>query len=330
MRICIVGHFDDNIQEGVRNVSIEIAKILKKKGVFVLTINISIRIPWKKINDFHPDIIHFVLTPTIGGLFVGKLTAYFCRDAKIVISAIHNSLNRSYFLRFLRPDLLIVQSKESEFFFNSLGYSTETIPNGVDINKFHPFEPNIKINLREKMDYRPDDFILLHLASFTKERNLSVLSNIIQRENCKILIIGREHEKIDPILVDELEKSGCRIEIKNFERIEEIYNIADCYIFPTIDKKACIETPLSVIEAMSCNLPVISTKFGALPDFFYRSINGLFFVDTEEDYIKFIRLLKLKKISVTTREAVVGYSWENIGDRLIKTYNKLILSKITR
>ena len=36
-------------------------------------------------------------------------------------------------------------------------------------------------------------------------------------------------------------------------------------MFSTVDPKACIETPLSVLEALSCNIPVITTKFGSLP-----------------------------------------------------------------
>ena len=328
MRVCIIGHFNDNIQEGVRNVSKEIAKTLDKKCITVFRVNISMILPWKKINDFHPEIIHFVISPTIGGLVIAKITSYFCRDAKIVISAIHNSLSKNhFFLKYLAPDLMLVQSKESELFFKSLDFPVETVLNGVDVIKFQPINLDQKIILRKQMNFKTDDFILLHLASFTTQRNLSVLSDIIQRERCEILIIGRDHEKVDPTLIDNLKKSGCRIEIKNFENIEEIYNIADCYIFPTNNKSACIETPLSVIEAMSCNLPIISTRFGALPLIFNNSKHGFYFFDNEEDCIKIIKILKQKNNIISTREQVLDLSWENLGEIFIKKYQTLIQSR---
>ena len=50
--------------------------------------------------------------------------------------------------------------------------------------------------------------------------------------------------------------------------LEEIYALSDCYVFPTTDRRYCVEMPLSVLEAMSCNLPMLTTRFGALPGVF--------------------------------------------------------------
>jgi len=327
MNVCVIGHFNEDIQEGVRNVTKELVKTLEKKGISVLPVMISKILPWKKIQDFHPDIIHFVITPTIGGLLIAKITAYFCNDAKIVVSAIHNSIDKRYsFLRYLAPDLIFVQSKESEMFYKSLNFSVEVLPNGVDIEKFKHCSVDEKIQFRKQMNFKEDDFILLHLASFTSQRNLSIFKEILIREPCEVLIIGREHEKVDQDLINELENAGCRIEIKNFPRIEEIFQLADCYVFPTIDRRACIETPLSVLEAMSCNLPVISTRFGALPSIFEKKIDGLFFIEHEDDYVRFIKIIKEKKFISTTREQVLKLSWENVSDRMVEKYKDLIQS----
>ena len=327
MKVCIIGHFNEDIQEGVRNVTKELVKNLEKKGISVFPVTISKILPWKKIQNFHPDIIHFVVTPTIGGLLIAKITAYFCNDAEIVISAIHNSIDKRYFfLRYLAPDIIFVQSKESELFYKSLNFSVTVLPNGVDAEKFQPCSFDEKIKLRKRMNFKDDDFILLHLASFTSQRNLNVFKKIKNHETCEVLIIGREHEKIDQELINELEKAGCRIEIKNFQRIEEIFQLADCYVFPTIDRRACIETPLSVLEAMSCNLPVISTRFGALPSIFEKKIDGLFFIDHEDDYVRFIKVIKERTSPISTREFVLKLSWENVSDRMVEKYKDLIQS----
>ena len=131
----------------------------------------------------------------------------------------------------------------------------------------------------------------------TKERNLDVFKDIQNQDGNLVLIIGRQYENADKQVIDELEEAGCNVWIKHFPDIEEIYNLSDCYVFPTINKKACIEMPLSVMEAMACNLPVITTKFGALPRVFDQT-DGLFFVDENKDIykIKCICLLTFKSI----------------------------------
>jgi glycosyltransferase involved in cell wall biosynthesis len=110
------------------------------------------------------------------------------------------------------------------------------------------------------------------------------------------------------------------------EHIEELYALSDCYVFPTNpkDRTKSIEGPLSVLEAMSCNLPVITTRFGALPRMFGESHDGLFFVDGDEDIPEIIDLLKTNRIKIKTREAVSSYSWERIGSRLNDIYIELI------
>ena len=72
--------------------------------------------------------------------------------------------------------------------------------------------------------------------------------------------------------------------------IEEVYALSDCYVFPTppMNKINSIEIPLSVLEAMACNLSVITTKFGALPKVFEEG-DGLIFVDDGEDGERAIR-----------------------------------------
>jgi glycosyltransferase involved in cell wall biosynthesis len=327
MKVCLIGHFNENIQEGVRNVSKKIAESLENKGVSIYSINVGKILPWLEIRKFNPDIIHFILTPTIGGLIIAKITALFCGNSKIVISAIHNSLSKPNFLiNFLAPDLILVQSTESELFYKHHHFPVSLLFNGVDTKKFQPSSLERKKQLRKQMNFTDDDFILLHLASFTPQRNLSVFPKIIDHESCKVLLIGRPHEIVDLDLIDELKKNGCRIEIKFFENIEDIYHVADCYVFPTIEKNACIETPLSVIEAMSCNMPVITTRFGALPLIFNSKINGLYFVEDIEEYTNCIRNIREHNPMISTRDAVDDLSWDKISNTLLEKYEELYLS----
>jgi glycosyltransferase involved in cell wall biosynthesis len=110
--------------------------------------------------------------------------------------------------------------------------------------------------------------------------------------------------------------------IKHFSNIEDIYRLSDCYVFPTIDKKACIETPLSVLEAMACNLPIITTRFGSIPRLF-NNINGLIFIDSLNPN-QYIKSLVEGKAMIQTRDAVMKYSWNSIIEKLITYYISLL------
>jgi glycosyltransferase involved in cell wall biosynthesis len=120
----------------------------------------------------------------------------------------------------------------------------------------------------------------------------------------------------------ELERVGCTVWKSFFKRIEEIYAMSDCYVFPVKSEKNAIQLPLSVLEAMACNLPVITTKFGALPYVFTEG-NGLFFVEKDDDFLYALDEIKMG-LSPNTRGKVSPLSWTNLTVGLEKIYKNLL------
>lgn len=320
MKVCLVGHFSDNLDEGVRNVGKSIAKELRLKGIDVLTIDAGSVKNLKVIHDFKPQVLHFILSPTKYGILLAKLYSLLFFRSKVIISAVHPDVQASPLMKLLSPDLVLVQSHASDAAFRSIGYKTEFLYNGVNLNKFQPVTPAEKSRLRQKYGIPPGKFVLLHLASLKKERNLSVLTSIQNEEN-HVLVVGREKDNSDAEVIAELQNAGCTVWVKHFDTIEDLYNLSDCYIFPTVNKKACIETPLSVTEAMACNLPVITTRFGALPGMF-SDVPGLYYAENSEEILKAIQIIK-KDPEAYTRENVAGYSWERITSQLCTIYEMI-------
>jgi glycosyltransferase involved in cell wall biosynthesis len=269
-----------------------------------------------------PDIIHFVLSPTVLGLIIAKMISLIIPGKKIVISAIHPAINERKIYQLLAPDLILVQSKSSEILFSNLGFKTKIFPNGINIKKFFQYELTEKQQIRSKFKIPSDKFVILHLASITKERNLEILCNLQKGNDYQVLIIGRVHETIDLEIYTQLKKAGCTVWIEHFPKIEEIYNLADCYVFPTIEKKACIELPLSVLEAMACNIPVITTRFGALPNIFTEG-DGLFYYENFDELSSHLKKIMGNELSVITRKKVIPFSWDNLVPELIKIYETL-------
>lgn len=322
MKICIVGHFSDRRDEGVRIVGKQIASLLEKDGQEVHRIEISSLSQLTGMRKISPDIVHIVLSPTTPGIMVSKAVSIINYRAKFILSAVQPSVSGGKLLRLFKPDLTLVQSEASQRTFDSLGYPTQYFINCIDIDRFSPCSQSDRVELRKKYDLPLNSFVLLHLASLTRERNLEIFKDLAKNGNNTVLIIGRENEHSDPELVKELREAGCLVWIKHLDKIEDIYHLSDCYVFPTIEPKACIETPLSVLEAMSCNLPVITTRFGALSRVFNEK-DGLSFVNDVNEIPVTIERVKLSN-GVKTRAMVLPYSNAEMSRRLIDIYKKVI------
>lgn len=323
MKVCLVSHFVDNPDEGVRTVAKTMSKLFDKFGIEHKCINITNLRVIKEIYEYDPDIVHYVLSPSLPGYIMGNLISYLLPKSKTVFSAIHSSIPKLKILSIFKPDLVYVQSYKSEEIFSCLGVDTLFLPNGVDINKFRPCNALEKIELRKKYDMPINKFIILHLASMKTGRNLDVFKDLQKHEQYQVLIIGRESEDLNDDLYTELINCGCMVILKYYSNIQEIYNLSDCYVFPTLDPKYCIETPLSVLEAMACNLPVISTRFGSLERLFKKNGNGLVFIDSKSDILKYATLIQNNSIHINTRDLIMPYSWDIIGETLVKSYANL-------
>ena len=105
--------------------------------------------------------------------------------------------------------------------------------------------------------------------------------------------------------------------------IEKVYALADCYIFPTANPFNSIETPLSVLEAIATNLPVISSAFGGLPETFPEG-EGLVYAHSQAEFIDALRRLRENRTRVRTREKVMENSWEAVAARLENIYRSVL------
>jgi len=325
MKVCLIGEFEGNLDEGMRKTSYYLANELRKHYQ-LLTIDVRdcfSKYFWNLIKRFEPDIIHYLHGPSLKSFALMKLISLYYKDAKTIISAIHPKIF-PFFLKviyILRPNLVLVQSVEMEKLFKRAGCEVYFLPSGVDIKKFKPVTVDRK-KLREKYGISEKKFIILHVGSIKKGRNVQLLEKL-QKEDNQVIIIGALSTGIEKKLLIRLRRAGCIVWPQYFKNIEEIYALSDCYIFPTppSNKINSIEIPLSVLEAMACNLPVITTRFGALHRLFDEG-DGLFYFDEEKEIYDIIKTIK-KGVDIKTRNKVVAFSWEELGKKLKDIYGKV-------
>ena len=102
-----------------------------------------------------------------------------------------------------------------------------------------------------------------------------------------------------------------------FPNIEEIYALADCYLFPVIWGNT-ISMPLTILEAMAANLPIVSLEYP-----FFSILNlDISTYENLDQMQEILATLKInsKQLDVTNRAAVIDFSWKNLSKKLEKLY----------
>lgn len=146
------------------------------------------------------------------------------------------------------------------------------IPNPIDTEVFKPLDRN---TIREKYGIKQEKTVLLfgavnavsavhkgyeYLISAIKR-----LSEIYDTSNIELVVFGS----------DGGDNNICNISISylgrlNEEEMVEAYSLSDIYVFPSIDDNF----PGTVLEASSCELPIVSFTTGGVPDIVEHKVTG--------------------------------------------------------
>lgn len=120
------------------------------------------------------------------------------------------------------------------------------IPNAIDPEKFYKMN---KVDVRAKLGFENDDFIVSFMGSFDQRKGILRLSEAIKQVNrAKVIYIGS----------GELVPKGEEILFIGklpHDHICEYLNASDVFVLPTL-AEGCSN---AILEAMACGLPIISS-----------------------------------------------------------------------
>ncbi len=213
-------------------------------------------------------------------------------------------------------DIVLVQSRASADVFHGLGCKTALLPGGVDLTTFHPAGRQEKRLLRLKHGFLDDDRVVLHIGHCNRGRSVMTLARLVEH-GFKVVLIASTSTLVDQQLLRELRHSGVMVITEYIESIEHYYQLADCYVFPVFNATSAVDAPLSILEAMACNLPTVTTRFGALPGMFQPG-NGLYYADTEQEIVCLVKQA-LEEQDCRTLEKVRPYSWDGVAATIVQT-----------
>lgn len=332
MNVCLLGDFSENLDEGYKNTSHYLATGLERQNTVVrLNAKRAATVEfWRGFARARPHIVHAIAQPTHQSLFLVDMLRRFWPRARTVISALRaecffsdGEVKHSHHcvMRLARPDLVLVQTPDSTALFEQLGCAVAPLPNGVDLERFRPVTRDCRRQLRRDYGLDPDRPVVLHVGHLQRARNLLSLE-ALSRAQIQVLVAGSVYMGTDHSLFQQLENAGFHV-LKGYQsHIERLYMLADCYVFPPRPGNS-LTMPLSVLEAMACNLPVISTPFRGLAHAFAEG-NGLSFVENTDDLLPCVQEVLASPDLPTTREMVSDYSWQAVVDQLEVYYQELL------
>lgn len=325
MRICLVGDYTGDPDEGLKNIAFYLASNLEDRGHAVHRSNVTKFYRARFYHDvraFDPDIIHYV--PGIGWkniLLTRGLSAL--TGARVAISAVDAKTHDVplWLLKALGPAVVFTQDGEAETLVRQAGQRFRHVPNGVDTDRFRPLPEKRRREVRESYDIDPDAFVVLHVGHLTEKRNLSLLTDL-QNQGHQVVVAASKFFDSQTDLVNELVNAGCQLVRGYVSNIEELYASADCYVFPTAAGDT-IQMPLSVLEAMACNCPVVTREHPGVTDALEEG-GGLYFEASDQAIVDRVDALAEGDLDIHTAEKVKPFSWGGIADIVLDEYAAIL------
>ena len=286
------------------------------------------------------DIVHFhsPLFTFLYGLLKKKefpliMTTHYLLDVKLNDSAA--TIYNSFIKRMTRyigknVDRIICVNDDYIPVFKEWGVKPNKlvyIPNGVDIKKFSSGKSKFENKFKNHK-------VILYFGRLHYQKNVDLLIRSFKSikekvEKVKLVIVGtgNDFDKLKKMSLDDQD-----IIMTGFVSDEDLVNylrVADVVVFPSRGENASF----TLMEAMACELPVISSDVGNAKKILGEDRGVLLKRYTEEEIAEIcIDILnnekKAKKIGKDARKYVEKHhSWENISKKTQELYKEVINEK---
>ncbi|MCF8066985.1 MAG: glycosyltransferase family 4 protein [Desulfobacterales bacterium] len=205
-----------------------------------------------------------------------------------------------------------VVSRDVEKYYGRSG-NIVIIPPGVDTERFNP--ANIKKRrkqARKENGLQENELAVLFVGSAFQRKGLEKLLSEI-RDNMRLFVVGKG---------DKLAKFNRLIKKYGIEKkviltgiqkdVQKYYALADMVVLPSSSEAF----GMSILEGMTCGLPVIVSGNCGVADLIEHNRNGLV-MKTDSDLGKYLHQLHSKeerlRLGTQAEETARTYTWERVG-----------------
>lgn len=164
------------------------------------------------------------------------------------------------------------------------------IPAGLDCDLFKPALKNSEV--MQRLGISKDAIKILFVGRFVQEKGIFDLLNAfskIQNQNVELLIVGAGTTET----TEEIHKLSSYLDLTpkikflgsiNYSEMPQIHNIADIFCLPSAVTKFWAEQfGYSLVEAMACGKPAVSTYSGSIPEIVKHQRTGLLVEQHNQD-----------------------------------------------
>ena len=221
-------------------------------------------------------------------------------------------------------------SRELENIFNVPNHKLHFIPNGIDRTLTHGHYKKNK-SLRNELGIKDNEIVLINVNRLEPDKRIHFVIDIFDElkktlQNVKLIIIGTG--SLENNLKSMIKKS------KNTESIIHLKNLKDKqlynYLFSSdifLNVALTRYMLLTVMEAMACKLPIISTA--PLDGLVSDGVNG-FVLDSKspstivKNIISMVKCNELDTMGNNSFERIKDYTWENVAEKAIDAYENIL------
>ena len=209
------------------------------------------------------------------------------------------------------------------------------IHNGVDVNKFKP--PVDKRKAKQALGLNPDDIAVLSVGRLYARKGLFTLIEsmpaVVKRfRRVKFIISGKGQSDEMRKLVAHATSLGIRENIlftgyTPDEKLPGLYQAADVFAFSTYYE----HHPFAVLEALSSQLPVVTTNVGGIPETIMDGKDGFMCppFNSQEFSDRILYLLEhrgaAEEMGFQARRTIVKrFDWRIVVQKVLKVYDEAL------
>ena len=227
----------------------------------------ALKIAKKIIREFNPDVVHANMFHAI---IFSRILRLFTKIPKLICTEHSNNYHGKvrklceHCTDFLSDLDTNVSQMATDYFVESGVFSRKksiAMYNGIDGKRFCK---TFNFELRKKLNIQENDFVFINVSRFNEAKDHKTLIKAFykvhqKKNNTKLLLVGdgELHNEIVQ-LIDGLKLNQFVILAGVRFNTEDFYNASDCFVLSSIYEGF----GLVLVEAMSCELPVISTDCG--------------------------------------------------------------------
>lgn len=276
--------------------------------LFYIIVILYLAIKRKKFDVIH---IHGDWSSLLFGRTIKKQTS-----SQLLLFSIHGDITSGFFHKKVLPRLLnsvdqvFVTGHKAAQTINQFGAKRAVFqPSGID-----------KIYTSGKsVEKQKTDFKVITVANLVKVKNITFLLSIAKKmNNISFIIVGDGPEKKQ--LINQILKNGIsNVDLLGYKDPKELvglYKTSNCFLMTSLSEG----TPTSIMEAMACGLPIISSNAGGIQNLVLDHINGFVIPDFKvSHYMEKINILEKnlqlrRQISQNNLEASRSFTWEVVEE----------------